>query len=41
MTPIRALARHILRIAYYLLRDGTVYDPRRLRAVPEAQDQAA
>jgi transposase len=36
-----ALARHILRIAYYLLRDGTVYDPRRLRAVPEAQDEAA
>jgi transposase len=36
-----ALARHILRITYYLLRDGTVYDPRRLRAVPEAQDEAA
>ena len=36
-----ALARHILRIAYYLLRDGTVYDPRRLGAVPEARDEAA
>ena len=36
-----ALARHILRIAYYLLRDGTVYDPRRLRAMPEVRDEAA
>jgi transposase len=36
-----ALARHILRIACYLLRDGAVYDSRRLRAVPEAQDEAA
>jgi transposase len=26
-----ALARHLLRIAYYILRDGTVYDPKRLR----------
>jgi transposase len=36
-----ALARHILRIGYYLLRDGTVYDPRRLRIVPQARDEAA
>ena len=28
-----ALARHILRIAYYLLRDHTIYDPGRLRIV--------
>jgi len=26
-----ALARHLLRIAYYVLRDGSVYDPKRLR----------
>ena len=26
-----ALARHTLRIAYYILRDGTVYDPKRIR----------
>jgi hypothetical protein len=25
-----ALARHLLRIAYYILRDGTTYDPARL-----------
>jgi len=30
-----AAARHILRIAYYVLRDGTVYDPARL-ATPKA-----
>jgi transposase len=36
-----ALARHILRIAYYVLRDGTVYDPRRLRIVLAAEDEAA
>ncbi len=30
-----AAARHILRIAYYVLRDGTVYDPARL-AKPKA-----
>jgi transposase len=29
---IVALARHLLRIAYYVLRDGTVYDASRLRA---------
>ena len=27
-------ARHILRIAYYVLRDGTVYDPTRLAPAP-------
>jgi len=27
-----AAARHILRIAYYVLRDGSVYDPRRLHS---------
>jgi hypothetical protein len=26
-----ALARHLLRIAYYIVRDGTVDDPKRLR----------
>ncbi len=36
-----ALARHILRIAYYVLRDGTAYDPKRLRIVAEAEDKAA
>lgn len=36
-----ALARHILRIAYYILRDGTVYDARRLRIVDDAEPQAA
>ncbi len=36
-----ALARHILRIAYCLLRGSAVYDSRRPRAVPEAQDEAA
>lgn len=29
-----AAARHILRIAYYVLRDGTVYDPARLAPAP-------
>jgi len=29
-----AAARHLLRIAYYVLRDGTVYDPARLRPAP-------
>ena len=32
-----AAARHILRIAYYVLRDGTVYDPARL-ATPKAAE---
>ena len=35
-----AAARHILRIAYYVLRDGTTYDPARLRPAP-AKDEAA
>jgi transposase len=29
-----AAARHILRIAYYVLRDGTTYDPARLAPAP-------
>jgi hypothetical protein len=28
-----AAARHILRIAYYVMRDGTTYDPTRIRSV--------
>jgi transposase len=36
-----ALARHILRISYYLLRDGTVYDPKRLQTPAEEEPQAA
>jgi hypothetical protein len=36
-----ALARHLLRIAYYVLRDGPVYDPRRLWIVLEADGNAA
>jgi len=36
-----ALARHILRIAYYLLRDNTIYEPGRLRTVLSAEDKAA
>lgn len=36
-----ALARHLLRIAYYMLRDGTVYDPKRLRVdIDEARHAA-
>ena len=35
-----ALARHLLRIAYYILRDQTVYDASRLRNSQE-QDRAA
>lgn len=31
-----AAARHILRIAYYVLRDGSVYEPNRLRPASEA-----
>jgi hypothetical protein len=30
-----ALARHLLRIAYYVLRDGTTYDAKRLRGSKE------
>jgi transposase len=36
-----AAARHILRIAYYVLRDGTRYDPTRLRSVATAVQQPA
>jgi transposase len=37
-----ALARHLLRIAYYILRDGTTYEPARLRGAPAgASDEAA
>ena len=35
-----AAARHILRIAFYVLRDGTIYDPTRLR-VPPPKEVAA
>lgn len=35
---VTAAARHILRIAYYVMRDGTCYDPQRLAA---AEPQAA
>jgi transposase len=31
-----AAARHILRVAYYVLRDGSVYEPDRLRPASEA-----
>jgi len=31
-----AAARHVLRIAYYVLRDETVYDPARLAAAEPA-----
>jgi transposase len=36
-----AAARHILRLAYYILRDGTTYDPTRLMPKDEEVDQAA
>jgi transposase len=36
-----ALARHLLRIAYYILRDGTVYDPKRLRVGIDGARHAA
>jgi transposase len=35
-----ALARHLLRIAYYILRDGTVFDPKRLRVDDDARRAA-
>jgi len=31
-----AVARHLVRLAFYILRDGTTYDPQRLAAVPPA-----
>ncbi len=36
-----ALARHILRIAYYILRDGSVYDANRLKVASEVEHPAA
>jgi transposase len=36
-----ALARHLLRIAYYMLRDGTVYDATRLRMLPGDEQRVA
>jgi len=32
-------ARHILRIAYYILRDGTEYDPSLLRSITKEEEQ--
>jgi hypothetical protein len=34
------LARHLLRIAYYILRDGTTFDPKRLRVDDDARRAA-
>jgi transposase len=36
-----AAARHILRIAYYVMRDGTTYDPTRLRPAPKKDEASA
>ena len=36
-----ATARHLLRVAYYVLRDGTSYDPTRLRAAAPVDHEAA
>jgi hypothetical protein len=36
-----AAARHILRIAFYVLRDGTTYDPTRLRSAVVKEDAIA
>lgn len=36
-----AAARHILRIAYYVLRDGTTYEPTRLRSMVAEEPPAA
>jgi transposase len=36
-----ALARHLLRIAFYILRDGTTYSPELLRGTRAPEDQAA
>ncbi|HEY3234866.1 MAG TPA: hypothetical protein VGJ84_09110 [Polyangiaceae bacterium] len=36
-----AAARHILRLAYYLLRDGTRYEPARLRSATAKENPAA
>ena len=34
-----AAAHHILRIAYYVLRDGTQYDPKRIRSTATATEE--
>jgi transposase len=36
-----AAARHLLRIAFYVLRDGTVYDPARIHVEPTKEGAAA
>jgi hypothetical protein len=36
-----ASARHVLRIAFYVLRDGTEYDPKLLRSASVGGDQVA
>jgi transposase len=36
-----AMARHLLRLGYYLLRDGTTYDPQRVRGPARATAPAA
>jgi len=36
-----ALARHVLRIAYYILRDGTTYSAERVSRTPPAEKRAA
>ncbi len=36
-----AAARHLLRIAFYVLRDGTVYDPKRIHVEPTKEGAAA
>jgi transposase len=36
-----AAARHILRLAYYVLRDGTRYEPARLRSATAKEKPAA
>jgi transposase len=38
---IVAVARHLLRVAYYMLRDGTPYDPQRLHGEDQATLPAA
>jgi transposase len=38
---IVALARHLLRIAYYVLRDGTVYEAKRLERCAATEPRAA
>ena len=38
---IVAVARHLLRLGYYLLRDGTTYDPQRGHGEDQATSPAA